>query len=246
MKKEIEKTILLWQRDNLARSLSPDSMETYASSARDFMRYFDERGIYKFKQLTDNLIKDYILQQKERGCSARTVNNRLKALRRVCHFYEEEIKPGYVIPNFAFQFEEMTTRMPLSDEEVLKIIKHFSPGDPSSVLVAFILDTGLRSKSVRNVRVEDLDLDYGFVTIRITKNRDMLHLPMSGVLTELLRQYLIENELQEDPLFRNANGGTMYDRSTVYKAVKRYLKKRRRKQKRGAFHMRADIYLVSI
>lgn len=33
MKKEIEETILLWQRDNLARNLSLDSMETYASSA---------------------------------------------------------------------------------------------------------------------------------------------------------------------------------------------------------------------
>ena len=225
MKKEIEETILLWQRDNLARNLSLDSMETYASSARDFMQYFAERGIHKFNQLTDKVIKDYILKQKERNCSARTVNNRLKALRRVCHFYEEEIKPGYIIPNFAFQFEEMTARMPLSDEEVFKIIRNLSPGDPYSVLVAFILDTGLRSKSVRNVRVEDLDLEYGFVTIRVTKNRDVLHLPMSGVLTELLRQYLIENKLQEGSLFRNADGGTMYDRSTVYKAVKRYLKK---------------------
>ncbi len=225
MKKEIEETILLWQRDNLARNLSPDSMETYASSARDFMQYFEERGIHKFKQLTDNVIKDYILKQKERSCSARTVNNRLKALRRVCHFYEEEIKPGYVIPNFAFQHEEMTTRMPLPDEEVFKVVKHFSPDDPHSVLVAFILDTGLRSKSVRNVRVEDLDLECGYVTIRVTKNRDVLHLPMSAVLTDLLRQYIRENGMQGGSLFRNTDGGAMYDRSTVYKAVKRYLKK---------------------
>lgn len=225
MKKEIEETILLWQRDNLARNLSPDSLETYASSARDFMQYFEERGIHKFKQLTDKVIKDYILKQKERSCSARTVNNRLKALRRVCHFYEEEIKPGYVIPNFAFQFEEMAARMPLSDEEIFKIIKYLSPCSSNSVLVAFILDTGLRSKSVRNVRVEDLDLECGFVTIRVTKNRDVLHLPMSAVLTDLLRQYVKENNLSDGSLFRNADGGAMYDRSTVYKAVKRYLKK---------------------
>jgi len=39
--KEIEETILLWQRDNLARNLSLDSMETYASSARTKK---DEKG----------------------------------------------------------------------------------------------------------------------------------------------------------------------------------------------------------
>lgn len=223
MKKEIEETVLLWQRDNLVRNLSPDSLETYASSARDFLQFFDENGVYKFKRLTDKVIKDYILRQKERSCSARTINNRLKALRRVCHFYEETIKPGYNVPSFAFQVEEMTTRSPLSDEEVCKITRCFSPYNPNSILVAFILDTGARSKSVRNVKYEDVDFERGFVTLRVTKNHEVLVLPISEILTSLLRHYVEINRIESGPLFRNTEGGKMYDRSSIYKAVKKYL-----------------------
>lgn len=223
MKKEIEETFKAWRRDNVVRNLSPDSLETYAASARDFMKFFKEEGISKFKQITDEVVKDYILSQLERDCMPRTINNRLKALRRLCHFYQREIKPGYCIPNFSFQREEMTTRSPLSDEEVCQLTMNFSPEDPDSVLVAFILDTGVRSKTVRNVKVEDVDFERGFVTLRVTKNRDILVLPMSDILTHLLRIYMAKNHIQDGPLFRNSDNGKMYDRSTVYKAVKRYL-----------------------
>ncbi|MCI9503823.1 MAG: tyrosine-type recombinase/integrase [Clostridia bacterium] len=223
MKKEIEETVKVWQKDNIVRNLSPDSLETYAASAKDFLKFFEEQRIYRFKQITDDIIKDYILTQLERDCGSRTINNRLKALRRLCHFYQEKVKPGYCIPNFAFQHEAMSSRGPLSDEEVCKITMNFSPDNSDSVLVAFILDTGARSKSVRNVRVEDIDFEKGYVTLRVTKNRDVLILPMSEILKNLLRIYLKVNDIKDGPLFRNSDGGTMYDRSTVYKAVKRYL-----------------------
>lgn len=45
MKKEIEETVEKWQRDNLIRNLSKDSMETYGSSAKDFLSFFEEKGI---------------------------------------------------------------------------------------------------------------------------------------------------------------------------------------------------------
>ncbi|MDE6059360.1 MAG: tyrosine-type recombinase/integrase [Clostridia bacterium] len=223
MKKEIEETIKAWQRDNIVRNLSPDSLETYAASAKDFMKFFEEEGISRFKQITDNIVKDYVFFQLERDCMPRTINNRLKALRRLCHFYQEEIKPGYSIPNFVFQREEMTVRSPLSDEDVCKLTMQFSPDDSDSVLVAFILDTGVRSKTVRNVRAEDVDFERGFVTLRVTKNRDVLVLPMSDILNNLLRMYLVKSHIKDGPLFQNTDGGKMYDRSTVYKAVKRYM-----------------------
>lgn len=223
MKKEIEETILLWQRDNVVRNLSPESLETYGASARDFMRFLESKGICKFKRITESVVKDYVLEQKERHCSARTINNRLKALRRLCHFYQDEINHGFVIPNFTFQLEEMAARFPLTDEEVCAITKNFSPRNAKSVLVAFVLDTGARSKSIRNVRIEDIDFENRFVTFRVTKNHDVLVLPMSEILTNLLRNYIEINQIKSGPLFQNKKGGKMYDRSSIYKAVKEYL-----------------------
>ena len=223
MKKEIEETIRAWQRDNLVRNLAKESMETYASSARDFMKFFEEQQIHKFKQISDELIKDYIYAQIERDCAPRTINNRLKGLRRLCHYYKETVNHGYSIPSFSFQREEMAQRNPLSDAEVCELTKKFSPRNPNSVLVAFILDTGVRSKSVRNVMVNDVDFERGFVTLRVTKNRDVLILPMSKILKNLLQLYVSFYKIKDGPLFRNADGGKMYDRSSIYKAVKKYL-----------------------
>jgi integrase/recombinase XerD len=223
MKKEIEETVRIWQRDNRIRNLSEESLESYDACAKDFLRYFSAHGIWKFRQLTEEVIKDYTFSQLQRNCSARTVNNRLKALRRVCHYYESELKPGFNIPQITLQREEMTCRKPLTDEEVCKIAANFSPDNPDSVLVAFVLDTGARSKSVRNVRMEDLDFDRGIITLRVTKNRDVLRIPMSMKLSELLRQYVRINKIKEGYLFRCTDKETMFTRSTVYKLVKRYL-----------------------
>lgn len=224
MKHEIEETVGKWQRDNLVRNLSAESMETYGSSAKDFLTFFAGRNITRFKQITDDLLNDYVVAQIERGCSARTINNRLKALRRLCNFYKSEVNTHFNVPNFKFQRETETARGPLTNEEVCRLIAHFDPADENSVLVAFILDTGLRSKSVRNIKVEHLDFESGQVIVRVTKNHDVLILPLSEALQELLKAYLNEYKIEDGYLFRNEDGGKMYDRSSVYKKVKKFLK----------------------
>ena len=225
MKNELEEMVALWQRDNVVRNLSADSIETYGASARDFLAFFNGCGLTKIRQITSGKIEDYIIAQRERGCAARTINNRLKALRRLMNFYQEKHKPTYRPPEIVLQRETCTSRGPLTDAEVCRLIRRFTPHDRNSVLAAFILDTGVRSKSVRNVRVDDVDLADGRVTIRVTKNRDPLVLPLSSALRKLLAAYIEAEKLEGGYLFPNRKGGRLYDRSSVYKAVGRYLRK---------------------
>ena len=225
MKNEIGNVIGKWQKDNRVRNLSPDTIESYGASARDFQAFFEQRKIHKMKQITDDVIRDYTLCQIDRGCAPRTINSRLKALRRLLNFYKAEIRPSYTVPNIRLQREECTSRGPLTDDQVCMLVRNFSPQDTDSVLVAFILDTGIRSKSVRHVKVDDLDFENGLVVIRVTKNHEVLVLPLSEALRNLLKEYIALNQITDGYLFRNRNGGGMYDRSTVYKFVKRYLRR---------------------
>ncbi len=225
MKNEIEELVCKWQADNVVRNLSKESIETYKSSIKDVLVFLTSKRVAKIKKINDTLVKEYIVEQIKRGCSARTINNRLKAFRRLLSFYKTEYNAAYTLPAFKMQREECTARGPLTNEEVYALIKNFSPEDADSVLVAFILDTGVRSKSVRNVRVEDLDLDNGNVTIKVTKNKQPIVLPLSEALRELLRKYIKKTQGKPGFLFPNSTNGKMYDRSSVYKRVNRYLKR---------------------
>lgn len=224
MKNEIEEVVAKWDLDNQVRNLSRESLETYRSSTKDFTDYFERKGVRRFKQITGDIVKGYIAEQQERRCGARTINNRLKALRRLCNFYREAVNERYEIPAFVLQREQETDRGPLSNEEVRRLVEGFDPANESSVLVAFILDTGLRSKSVRNIKVENLDLDAGRVVVQVTKNHDVLILPLSIELRSLLGGYLKAHEIRDGYLFRNEKGGKMYDRSSIFKKVNRYMK----------------------
>lgn len=110
MKNEIGNVIGKWQKDNRVRNLSPDTIESYGASARDFQAFFAQRKIHKMKQITDDVIRDYTLCQIDRGCAPRTINSRLKALRRLLNFYKTEIRPSYTVPNIRLQREECTSR----------------------------------------------------------------------------------------------------------------------------------------
>lgn len=227
MKNEIEVIIAKWQKDNIVRNLSPDSILTYNASIRDFTNFLTERSITKFKQINSETIQDYVLVQLNRGCLPRTINNRLKGVRRLLNFYAQNYKHNYELPKIVLQREVCTERGPLSDSEVCKLIKNFSPKDSNSVIVAFALDTALRSKSIRNICVGDLDLDNGTVIVRVTKNRDILVLPLSKMLNNLLKEYIIFNKMTDEAgyLFPNNCGGRLYDHSSLYKRVNKYMKK---------------------
>lgn len=224
MKNEIEDVVAKWNRDNSVRNLSKESLETYRASTRDFLLYFESAGIRRFKQLTSDVVKNYIAHQQLRECSARTINNRLKALRRLCNFYRNEVNKDYKLPAFVFQKESLSARTPCTDTEVYRIIENITPTRASSVLAAFILETGVRSKTVRNIRIEDLDLEQRRVLCRVTKNRDPLVLPLSKMICELLKAYLECFDMRSGYLFVNSKGGRLYDRSAVYKIVTRFLR----------------------
>ena len=223
MKHEIEETVVAWQKDNLVRNLSEESMETYRASAKDFLGFFQQSSIARFKQLTDDAIQAYVVGQINRGCMPRTINNRLKAIRRLCYFYQKNFKPSYRIPVFPFQRESATVRGPLTDSEVMRLVEKFDCKNRSSILVAVALDTGLRSKSLRNIRVEDVDIAEKTLCVRVTKNHDTLKQPLTQALAELLAGNIAHFEITSGWLFCNTDGGKMYDRSAVYKSVKRYL-----------------------
>jgi integrase/recombinase XerD len=90
------------------------------------------------------------------------------------------------------------------------------------VLVNYLIGTGQRLNSVTHIKIKDLDLANGLVTLNATKNRKHTILPLTSYLVSILNQYLKYRQGKDDDfLFCTENGGQM-TRGCISCAINRY------------------------
>ena len=58
------------------------------------------------------------------------------------------------------------------------------------VIINFLVATGVRSRSLRNIKIEDLDFDNELIHIKVTKNRKAIIIPMGKTIKKILLEYL--------------------------------------------------------
>lgn len=95
------------------------------------------------------------------------------------------------------------------------------------VMVNFLFSTGVRQRSLINIKVGDVDLDNGILTVRVTKNRKVLVVPINQTLVSILKEYLKHRQHQssDDWLFCNSFGQQLI-KTGCYQMLQRYQKAR--------------------
>lgn len=74
------------------------------------------------------------------------------------------------------------------------------------VIICFILNSGCRSATLRNVLIKDLDFDNDMILFRHMKNKQVQYVPISRELKHILLEYLSIREGKPDEfLFPNQN-----------------------------------------
>lgn len=106
-------------------------------------------------------------------------------------------------------------KIPYTDDEVKRLLKKPSKkatfGEIRSyTIVSMFLSTGIRSKSLREMRCEDIDIVGCLIKIRHTKNHKPLTVPISKTLVITLKNYIaIRQGEPKDYLFCNMYGEQM-------------------------------------
>ena len=94
------------------------------------------------------------------------------------------------------------------------------------VMTNFLLSTGVRQRSLINIKIKDLDIGNSVVYINVTKNRKPLIIPLNKDIKRILQEYLKYRKGEaEDYLFCNVFGKQLV-RSTVYHSFYEYNKSR--------------------
>ncbi|MCI8324919.1 MAG: tyrosine-type recombinase/integrase [Clostridia bacterium] len=203
-------------------NLVNESLITYKSHLNCFVPWCEERGLQEPK-ITQELIDEYVIYMVDKKLSAKTINNRLKTINQFIDFMRKKgvkIKSS-IKANMVKKTESV--KKTLKTSEMKRIIDNLDITNRDSVLVVFLLSTGVRSKTVRLIKFGDIDFDNSILELQHMKNRKFNNIPLPSVLVDILKAYAAHFNLKKDDYLFFNNYRNQLTRSTIYERIRRYL-----------------------
>ena len=214
------------------RNASPQTVQTYEDSLREFESYltFREDGL-SFEAVDTDLISDWMESLMDRGNNASTINKKLSALRS---FFRYALKRKLVEKDPAHAVVGLKKPKPLPqfvrEGEMDRLLDNVEWGDDykdvrARTLLLLLYETGLRRSELTGL--DDGDIDFETSQLKVTGKRNKQRIvPFGPELAETLRKYVIVRDEQVkgdcDALFLSDKGHRMTGQQ-VYEIVHRYL-----------------------
>ena len=214
------------------RNASPQTVQTYEDSLREFESYltFREDGL-SLEAVDTDLIRDWMESLMDRGNNASTINKKLSALRS---FFRYALKRRLVEKDPAHAVVGLKKPKPLPqfvrEGEMDRLLDNVEwGGDYKDVrartLLLLLYETGLRRSELTGLDDDDIDFETGQLKVTGKRNKQRI-VPFGPELAETLRKYVIVRDEQVkgdcDALFLSDKGHRMTGQQ-VYEIVHRYL-----------------------
>ena len=209
-----------------ARGLSAKTIKTYKSHLHCIAKHLDIT--LPVTQLNKSVLNQMISSMRQSGLSSNSISSYVRAFKSFLTWCREEGYTNVTIPTFK---QKDTIKETYSDEELRKLLE--KPKANCSfceyrnwMIVQFLLNSGGRAATIRNIQNRDVDLDSRQVTFRHTKNGHILVIPLCSSLVTRLRGYMqIRKGEPEDYLFCDEYG-KMLTENALRLAITRYNKQR--------------------
>ena len=209
-----------------ARGLSAKTIKTYKSHLHCIAKHLDIT--LPVTQLNKSVLNQMISSMRQSGLSSNSISSYVRAFKSFLTWCREEGYTNVTIPTFK---QKDTIKETYSDEELRRLLE--KPKANCSfceyrnwMIVQFLLNSGCRAATIRNIQNRDVDLDSRQVTFRHTKNGHILVIPLCSSLVTRLRGYMqIRKGEPEDYLFCDEYG-KMLTENALRLAITRYNKQR--------------------
>ena len=211
------------------RNLREATINHYKQSYTQFYKYFDRNML--LSEISEQTYKDYVVHLCSIIENDVSVNSYLRDLITTIHFWMNE---GFV-PYFKMQAIKVDKHnIEIYSDSELKILLQKPDLKRCKfteyqcwVQTNFLFSTGVRQRSMINIKVKDVDLYNNVVHINVTKNRKPLIVPISQTMANILKEYLKyrQHNSAEDYLFCNVFGKQL-TKSTNYNQLYTYNKNR--------------------
>ena len=187
------------------RGQSGLTQKTYAALLGDFVEWAGHCGLQDWKQVNLAHLMDYIQHERHRSLKppfdkpgrtpgTETVYLEIAALRAFYKYCEaEHLLPENIAENLSLPRRWQRLPKALSGDEIQRLLEHVSPETPGVCCDQAALElayaSGLRLAELRGIRLEQLHLDAGFVTVIGKGNKERV-VPVGRKAVEALRHYL--------------------------------------------------------
>ena len=235
LKMTTNSTITFYQGCNLyldncrARNLREGTIRHYKQSYTQFYKYFD--ADMPIGELDKEAFDNYVIYLRDTIKNDVSINSYLRDLITTLHF----LMDGGYVEKYKMQSIKVdkTPVETYTEEELEKLcrkpdMKKCSFAEYQSwVMTNFLLATGVRQRSLNNIKIKDLDLENAIVTLTVTKNRKTLVIPIEPHLKVILIEYLRyrQHKTDDEYLFTNIYGQQL-TKSTGYHRLYEYNKAR--------------------
>ena len=213
------------------RGLSENSIFSYSYDLKKFQTYL-VRHKKDFLDVKSEDISNFLRDQKRKKISGRSMARAVAALRQFYRYLKDESQMK-VNPVENIQTPQVKRNLPdyLTLKEINELFSMISEEDPyelrDKAIFELLYSSGLRISEACNLRMDDVDLDNMFLTIRGKGGRERL-VPFGEKSLIILRKYLerardeILKDRFSDYLFISKKGDFL-NRKSVWRLLKKYL-----------------------
>ncbi len=215
------------------RNSSPQTVQTYEESLREFESYISLRDTGLSLQAVDaDLIRDWMESLMDKGNTASTINKKLSALRSFYRFslrrklVEKDPAHGIVGPKKSKPLPQF-----LRESEMDQLLDRLEWDDNykdvrARTILLLFYEAGLRRSELTGLN--DVDVDFGSRQLKVTGKRNKQRvIPFGQELTDALRQYLEARReqfgLRENGALFLSDKGERMTGNQVYLIVRKYL-----------------------
>lgn len=193
-----------------SRGVKDKSLETYGQHFHAISKRLDVKIL--ISDLCKQDLEDMILHMREDQLADSSISSYTRTLKAFFSWCNEE---RYTDLNIAIYKAGDTVKETYTDEELLALLKKPDPSASfceyrSWVIVNFLLNSGCRAATVRNIQEQDVDLQKGQIILRHTKNGHIQVIPLCSAMVSILKDYMgIREGSGSDYLFCNEFGDYM-------------------------------------
>jgi len=193
-----------------AQGLSEVTLATYRHHIHSISNHLDIQK--PLEALTRKDLEAMVVSMRASGLAHNSISSYCRVLRTFLNWCE---RGGANIPELPKIKDKETVKETYTDEELLALLKR--PKKNCSfceyrnwAIVNFLMNSGCRSATVRNIQNQDVNLDTRMIVLRHNKNGKIQTVPLCSQMVSILREYMaIRGGKPEDYLFCDQYGAML-------------------------------------
>lgn len=216
---------------SVERGLAKNTLESYGRDLHQYLGYLQEKKNLSLTNTTQATVIGYLLQLQARGKATATLSRSLAAIKSYYHYMarENRIERDPTVNLDAPKQEKRLPRV-LSVTEVERLLEQPDIKNPVGIrdraMLEVLYATGLRVSELVSLKVEDINLDTGYIKCYGKGSKERI-VPIGSVAIKFLKLYqdharkFLASRLMENTLFLNHHGKGL-TRQGFWKIIKKY------------------------